>query len=201
MSGGLLGSVRDGLKDGTMGLIECVGRAWQPRIGDPDATGWLTVLAYLLCFVLAAQVWRRLRGQRGRGFWGMIAVLMLFLAINKQMDLQSAMTALGRCLAEAQGWYDYRRVVQVAFILLLLWGIGSGLLILMRRMRGQLGRHGIALLGLAILCAFVAVRAVGFHHMDALIGQRQFGLSTNYMFENAGLVLIAVNAVWLLRRG
>ncbi|WCR11218.1 hypothetical protein JHW45_02080 [Paracoccus stylophorae] len=184
-----------------MEILNCVAAAWQPRIGDPDVTGWLTVLAYLLCFVLAFQVWRRLGDRRGRLFWGLIALLMLFLAINKQMDLQSALTSLGRCMANAQGWYDSRRIVQLGFILVLLWGVGWLLLVLMRRMRGQLGRHGVALAGLAILCAFVVVRAVGFHHMDALIGSRQLGVSTNYLFENAGLVLIALNAVWLLRRG
>lgn len=179
----------------------CVAGAWQPRIGDPNATGWLTVMAYLLCFVLAVQVWRRLKARPGRGFWVLIAVLMLLLGINKQLDLQSALTALGRCMAQAQGWYDVRRPVQILFI--------AGLLIVMllafraglRAMRGQLRQNGVAFLGLVVLCAFVAVRAVGFHLVDGLIGQQVLGIPANYLFENAGLLLIALNAIALLRHG
>lgn len=176
--------------------------AWQPRIGDPYATGWLTVLAYLLCFVLSAQVWHRLRGQPGRSFWAVIAVLMIFLAVNKQLDLQSALTALGRCMAQAGGWYDSRRIVQVAFILGLLVLMLASLMIALRSLRDRLPRDGVALLGIAVLCTFVAVRAVGFSDMDALIGHRHFGVSANYLFENSGLLLIALNALaLLLRRG
>ncbi|MCF3972670.1 hypothetical protein [Paracoccus salsus] len=183
-----------------MSLLSCVSGMWQPGIGDPGATGWLTVLAYLLCCVLAVQVWRRLKGQRGRVFWGLVALLMLFLAVNKQLDLQSAITALGRCMAQAQGWYDNRFAVQLAFIAILLMVMLAGLAIGLNSLGGRLRHSGVALAGLSILCAFVAVRAVGFHGMDALIGLRHLGVSTNYLFENAGLLLIALNAIWLLRR-
>lgn len=159
------------------------------------------MLAYLVCLVLAVRMWRRLEGQRDRAFWGMVAILMLALAINKQLDLQSAMTAVGRCLAQAGGWYDNRRIVQFGFILGLLALMIGGLLVAFRALHGQLRLNGVALVGLVILCGYVAIRAVGFHHMDALIGQRQFGVSANYVFENAGLLLIGLNAAARLRRG
>jgi hypothetical protein len=38
------------------------------------------------------------------------------LGINKQLDLQTALTEFGRVLADNQGWYDKRQVVQVWFI-------------------------------------------------------------------------------------
>lgn len=184
-----------------MSVTGCVLQGWTPRIGDPEVTGWLTVLAYLLCMVLSAKVWRRLKGRRGRAFWGVMAVAMLLLAINKQLDLQSAMTALGRCMAHAQGWYEARRPIQVAVIAALLIAMPLALLTGLRMMRGQLRMNGVAMLGLAVLCSYVAVRAIGFHRMDALIGHREFGVSTNFLLENAGLLLIALNAVALLRRG
>ena len=69
-----------------------------------------------------------------------------------------------------------------------------------QRTRRNLRRNGLALVGLAILGGFVMIRAVGFHHFDQLIGLRKFGISANYMLENTGLLLIALNAVTLLRR-
>jgi hypothetical protein len=38
------------------------------------------------------------------------------LGINKQLDLQTALTELGRVLALSQGWYEQRQVVQFWFI-------------------------------------------------------------------------------------
>ncbi|MFV0386742.1 hypothetical protein [Paracoccus sp. (in: a-proteobacteria)] len=181
-------------------LLSCVSQSWTPVIGDPNLTGWLTVLAYLLCFILAVQVCLRLPRQ-GRGFWALIAVLMLCLAVNKQLDLQSALTAAGRCLAKAQGWYAERRAVQATFILGLLSVAAAGLLAGLWMLRRSMRQNGLALAGLTILSAFVMIRAVGFHHFDALIGIRHFGVSVNYAFENAGLLLIALNAMAILRRG
>ena len=59
----------------------------------------------------------------------------------------------------------------------------------------------IALAGLAVLCGFVLVRAVGFHHVDRLISMDFANVGFNFWFENAGLAMIAVNALVLLGRG
>jgi hypothetical protein len=42
-----------------------------------------------------------------------------FFGINKQPDLQTALTEAGRYPAHYQGWYDQRQVVQLAFIALI----------------------------------------------------------------------------------
>ena len=59
----------------------------------------------------------------------------------------------------------------------------------------------LALIGLAVLCGCVLVRAVGFGHVDRLINMDFANVRFNFWFENSGLLLIAVNAIWLLRRG
>lgn len=181
-------------------LLGCVAGRWSPRIGDPNLTGWLTVAAYVVTALLALAVWRHLKGRRGRAFWAMLTVLLVLLAVNKQLDLQSALTAAGKCLARAQGWYGHRRVVQAAFIAALLAMAVIGLALAARTLRGALGRSALALLGLAAVLGFVMVRAVSFHHVDHLIGGRSLGLSNNFLFETAGLLLIALNALVLLRR-
>ncbi len=182
-------------------LRACIARDWTPQIGDPEITGWLTVLSYLVCLFLAVKVLRRRPAGAARGLWLAIAGLMAFLALNKQLDLQTALTATGRCMARAQGWYDNRYLVQLAFIAGLVLGVVLALIWATKAVRGHMRRNGLALLGLAVLCGFVLVRAVGFHHVDMLISMDFANLKFNFWFENAGLVLIAINALLLLRRG
>lgn len=182
-------------------LWACMARDWRPQIGDPEITGWLTVLLYLAAFALSAAVARQYRGTQGNGFWIGVAGLLLILAVNKQLDLQTALTAFGRCLSHSQGWWEYRRPVQLGFILVLL----AGMVWAMRRVVAQMNRrlvrrNRLALAGLGVLCAFVLMRAVGFHFVDILIGARIAGIPLNFIFENIGLILIAINALGLLRR-
>ena len=182
-------------------LRACVARDWTPKIGDPEITGWLTVLSYVICLWLALMVLRRRAKGGVRGRWLSIAALMAFLGLNKQLDLQTALTATGRCMAQAQGWYDQRYLVQLAFIAGLVLGVALALIWAAKTLRGAMRRNGLALFGLAVLCGFVLVRAVGFHHFDWLISMDFATVRANFWFENTGLVLIAINAIWLLRRG
>ena len=39
-------------------LRACIARDWTPTIGDPEITGWLTVISYVMCLVLAVMVLR-----------------------------------------------------------------------------------------------------------------------------------------------
>jgi hypothetical protein len=180
-------------------LYACVTNQWTPTIGDPNLGGWLTVGSYAICTVLAVLVVRQaVRGRRERHFWIVVCGLMLFLGINKQLDLQSALTATGRCLAKMQGWYQDRRGLQVHFIESLLAAAVLSFALCLYLMRRHLARNGVAVAGLVVVACFVAVRAVGFHHVDILISQRFLSMRLNFVFENAGLVLIALNAVVLL---
>lgn len=182
------------------GLMTCLWQGWRPEIGDPEVTGWITVAIYLISFALALTVWRRHPEMTGRGFWGVLAVALLFLAVNKQLDLQSALTQIGRCLSQSQGWYDNRRPVQFAVIGAILVMLGIGVVVTIRSLQHAMRPNALAITGLILLAGFVMVRAVGFHFVDLLIGQRLFGISANFVMENTGLILISLNALILLRR-
>ena len=179
-------------------IAACVGDQWSPQIGDPTVAGWVTVMAYAVCAVLSFMTLRRVQDSRERIFWGLAALAMLCLGVNKQLDLQSMLTAAGRCLSQIQGWYEERRAFQLEFIIGLLMLAGLLLTLAVWLMRGRMRRNGLAVLGLAFVAAFVAVRAVGFHHVDALIGTRVLDIRYNVLFELSGLVLIAVNAIILV---
>ncbi|WP_417725905.1 isopropylmalate isomerase [Roseovarius sp.] len=175
-------------------LYECITRRWSPGIGDPSVMAWVTVGGYVvtggLCLAAA-----RVRVQ-DRRFWTILSVVLLFLAVNKQLDLQSALTATGRCISKMQGWYQDRKPVQFAFILALLTASVTTMSITLIRLRRHLGRIGIALCGFGILLTFVAIRAVGFHHFDQIIGMTLGNFRMNWVLELSGIVLIFVNAVW-----
>lgn len=180
-------------------VASCVQATWSPQIGDPTIVGWLTVAAYILAAVLTALVVIRQSG-RQRIFWLGLFVLLLALAVNKQLDLQSAVTAVARCLALAQGWYEDRRSVQITFIIavaLVCLVVALGLAWALRR---DLGHIWLALLGVALLLAFVAIRAAGFHHFDRFIGYEFANIRMNWVMELGGISLIAVNALRVLLR-
>ncbi len=182
---------------GANDLIECVFATWSPVIGDPTFTGWVTVAAYVIAAYLAAGVFRVQSG-RQRIFWLGLSICLLLLAINKQLDLQSALTAAGRCLAKTQGWYEERHAIQIKFILAIIAANTVVAASLAWAMRREFTFIWPALLGLVGLLAFIAIRAAGFHHFDQFIGFEIGGMRMNGILELGGIALIAANALHLL---
>ena len=94
---------------------------WTPGIGDPSIRGWVTVVLYLACAFVCWRTARKLSEQAPNRteelrIWWCVSVLFTVLGINKQLDLQTALTELGRIIAQHQGWYAHRQTVQLAFI-------------------------------------------------------------------------------------
>ena len=154
--------------------------------------GWVTVFAYFVGAYLCAKTYRV--APLDRGFWFGLAILLVCLGINKQLDLQSLLTAGGRCLAKAQGWYESRRLVQIVVISGLVVSVLVVFLVTLGVMWDAMGRIALALIGVAFLVAFVAIRAVGFHHMDIFIGSTIAGVRMNWVLELTGIVCIIINA-------
>lgn len=184
--------------------LTCAFTQWHWGLGDNNVVGWATVLVYLMAGLASARAALALRGpdavlRRERRFWWIAAAILLALAVNKQLDLQTLLTLIARCHAQLAGWYDIRRTIQREFIL----GVavaGAGLmLVLAWLLRGILGRVWPALLGLGFVCVFVLVRAASFHHVDSLLGTWIFGVKMNWVFELPGPILVAT-AAWRRRR-
>ncbi len=126
--------------------------------------------------------------------WTVIAICMTILAINKQLDLQSLCTDIGRALSKTQGWYEQRRVVQKWFVVV--FGIsGSVLFLLVALVFRRCMRHYLLLwTGSALLGIFLVIRAASFHHFDALINCAPYGVRLNWVFELSGICLITAAA-------
>lgn len=161
--------------------------------------GWVTVAAYAITFAACVMCQRRVHDAAQRRFWLATALVMLMLGINKQLDLQTWFTEVGRDLAIAHGWYERRRTVQALFI------AGLGLLAVagwawLSTCLQTLDRHAkSAAFGLLLLCAFVILRAASFHHVDRLIGLRFDVVSLNAALELSGIAWICLSALQRLR--
>lgn len=122
-------------------------------------------------------------------------MLLVALAINKQLDLQSLGTVIARHMANDEGWYSGRREVQRVFILAvavtaILMMIGLAIVA-----RGASGWAITALVGLTVLLVFISIRAVSFHHIDAFIGRNFVGVRVNHLLELGGIAIIGLSAL------
>jgi hypothetical protein len=126
-------------------------------------------------------------------FWLLVLCAMVLLGINKQLDLQSWFTQVGRDLATAQGWYQERHSVQTTFIAALVLAGLIGMTAMALWLRWVFGRVAGAVLGLGFLVTFVAVRAASFHHIDRWLGYGVVRL--NWVLELGGIALVALSAL------
>jgi hypothetical protein len=177
---------------------------WSPGIGDPSVAGWITVLAYLMaawrCAVAAGRTvpYDGAAAQRERGLWRTFAVVLLLLGINKQLDLQSAFTELGRMVARRQHWYDERREVQMVFVVVVAaLGVAAALGAAWAA-RGTSPAARLAVVGVALVAVFVVLRAASFHHVDVLLQSRWLGVKANQAVELSGISVVLA-AAWLRR--
>jgi hypothetical protein len=167
---------------------------WVPGIGDPTIFGWLTVGCYLFAAAMAvSNLPRAVRlSFSEKVFWIVLSAGLFFLSINKQLDLQSWFTQIGRDLAVQQGWYESRRFVQVTFIAAL-FVAGIALLAAMRSTLAMKWRaYSLVCLGIAGLVVFVLVRAATFHNIDGLLGTNLAGLSVNFLLEMGSIIVIVM---------
>lgn len=174
---------------------------WSPGIGDPTIMGWLTVVLYALgvwqCYQVVSRHSELLRRNEGTLWWVLVCGL-LALGINKQLDLQSALTEIGRIFAMQQGWYEGRHKVQAIFIygVIALASVASFALAFLARKAPF--PTILALIGSVCLLAFIVIRASSFHHFDRLIDSAVFGLRMNWILEMGGIFIIIAGARWRL---
>jgi len=159
----------------------------------------------MLCAGAAMRTERRSADAEGkssaeRRFWISAFCIFMLLGLNKQLDLQSLLTELGRAAAKAQNWYEERQRYRSAFVAVMALAgalVLSSSLWLLRRSPPPVK---FALLGLTVTFAFVLARAATFHHLDSWTGPRVLGPAWNRVFELAGIVIVAMAATRYNRR-
>ena len=182
---------------------------WYSRMGDPNAAGWSITIAYFIVILLC---WRaglkektinvNIQQPERHVFWFGLSILLLVLGINKQLDLQTLLTALGREIAQANGLYESRREIQLIFVVLFTLFCFSSFVALLWWLRGCWRRYWIALLGVAFLVSFVVIRAASFQHVDYLISKWSIigPFRMKYIVELGGILIVGLGAVQSLYR-
>ena len=174
---------------------------WRPTIGDPSFMGWFTVAAYALGAVLAALAgWGNTGGNSRhhaprKWLWLTVAVVMAGLCVNKQLDLQSLLTDIGRVISRHQGWYEQRRHFQKWFVLGVLGAAVVFACWFIWRFREFWMSHKLLTGGSLFLLTFLVVRAISFHHFDVVIRTTVFGVRMNWFLELTGIFLISLAAL------
>jgi hypothetical protein len=195
--------------------------------GDPSVAGWTITVFYAA--TIAACIWalrvawigskmaaayadqhgedRRARDRSSAYkasflFWALLIVLFVFLGLNKQIDLQTWLTELGRKVARAQGWYDQRAKVQAIFVgAVAVCGLGL-LAFLLDRTRELLPRHALAFVGLVLLACYVVLRTSSFHDVDRVLAWGVFGCRLSWLLELLGVICVGtcatLNYLWYL---
>lgn len=175
--------------------------------GDPTLMGWLTFVSYLIaaasclaCAFLARRIFPKDHPRIHQLIWLGLAAFLVFLGINKQLDLQSWFTAVVKAIAWEQGWYDYGQRAQVLFL------AGFGLVgVTAVALLGWLVRHSwrryiFIFLGLLVILRFILVRIATFYAVPLPeLSQFTGGFRINGALELIGAAVITLTALYNLR--
>jgi hypothetical protein len=172
---------------------------WQPKIGDPSPIGWITVGLYVLSFFAGLGAMIRIvtaedLDQKNRlvCFFIFYSGLILFLGVNKQLDLQTLFTDVFRIISKEEGWYSERKFFQKKFIVFIsTFGLLSFLLMSIW-LRSFFKRIAILLLGICALIGFILIRAASLHYMDFALRDKFYDIKLYAIIEVTALAIILV---------
>lgn len=174
---------------------------WRPTIADPTYIGWFTVAAYAIGAVLSALVARRkddrdpkIHGQRSK-LWLAATVVMAVLCVDRQLYLHTLLTAIGRVIAQHQGWYGQRGGAQKWSVVTALIGAAIFGCWFIWRFHALWAGHWLLATGLSLLLTLTVVRVISFHPVDVFLHTTILGLRMNRALELAGILLVSLAAL------
>ena len=175
---------------------------WKPGIGDPTLIGWFAVFAYFstaaLCACVASRLDQGTRALQQKAWW-ILALVLVALGINKQLDLQGLLLELGRSFAYQHGVYEKRRVLQLIFLFLLAMVSLTALFLWFWMNRHNWREQGYMLVGSVFLVTFVLVRAASFHHFQEFLAFPLGGVRLHRVVELFAIAWLAASAIKRLR--
>jgi len=175
---------------------------WQPSVGDPTVAGWVIFGCYFaavyLCVRAAKATANRVGSDSHTGrprFWLVLAVGLVLLGINKQLDFQTLLVDLARDLAREQEWYARRREIAAIFVQAVAAVGILALLVCGWIIRRSLRHQGPALVGMVFLVTFIVVRAASFHAIDKVLCAPVGAWRLHWLLEIAGIACVGGAAI------
>jgi hypothetical protein len=175
-----------------MDTISVLLEEWTGRFGDNDFLGWLITFCYVITVLASLHyiiILSRNQEPQKKTLWICITVFLLILGINKQLDLQTLFTITGRAVASAEGWLEYRRIIQEYFAIGIFSCIGLLGIIVLWYVRKILVASWLELMGTSILLVFVLIRTASISHINKAMRLEQ-GISHIHAIELLGLLII-----------
>lgn len=173
---------------------------WKPAIGDPTFFGWLTTIFYIVAAALCGFSARRsdrisasLSLRRHLFFWWSLTIIMLIIAINKQLDLQTLFLLIIKKIIINQGWYSQQNIFMLCFIAIISIFSFSIISLLVWTYRFDLRHYGFAFLGIMLFFIFIIIRS-GFYYVNAF-NWKPFGIRIYYILEIASISCIGISAL------
>lgn len=170
---------------------------WHAGIGDPDAFGWTTVLSYVIAVI---RVFNQLLMHKKQGdkivFWVLLTLFLVFLGLNKQLDLQTLLRQTMLSDLMIHHFYVYRRYIQISLMLLM----ALTLLIVLIKSREHFveywQQYKLIWIGVTLLFLFIFTRALTFQFHDLGLSDKALLLekSINFTMENLALMCIIMGA-------
>lgn len=170
---------------------------WIPSVSDPNIIGWITVAIYFIVAIICLKaafipIDNNLHQEKIKRFWLFLTFFLIALGINKQLDLQTLFTQLGKNISIEQGWYENRRLVQLCFIILIGIICITSITLLLKIYKRSSAAIKTSLISCIILFSFILIRASSFHYIDSFINITVMSIKMDWLLELGGLATIGI---------
>ena len=169
---------------------------WSIGIGDPTFLGWFICISYFVaCWICGNKALQAKRINDNYPFLLGIAIFLLFLGINKQLDLQTLFIQTIRYLSIQHGWYEQRKLVQIAFVVLTSFSALVSLISLRIFFADSWCRYKVVWFGIILLCTFILLRMALFDGVNVFLHQGDIvTITIGTILELGGIVIIILGA-------
>ena len=149
-------------------------------------------MLYLACVLLAIGLYRKCaQGSRQRFYWLVVSSALMSAGIIEALGLPAKVTQMMRAELVAQGWYATRWGIQIEFVIALFAVCLAGSIMLKPLVPPDRGAAAV-FRSLGMLLAFIAIRSVSVHELDALLRMNVAGRITLNNFLEGGLLLLVL---------
>ena len=157
--------------------------------GDPTVVGWVTFLLYVISGYLCWKQATEDSEKRLRGVWLALGVSLLFLGINKEMDLHEG-------LVWFLNWLTAQTSISAPFAIK---RAALGFLLTLAVCAAFYARRSIVLLfsqnkevaaGVALVLLYILARTSSVAHFDDLLGFHLYRIHYQWIVEISGLLLV-----------